>query len=255
MAFWFNEEYIYRKSITLDFSTTNSIPANHDVEITVPSDWDLFWDTIRSDFLDVVVTDANGVVQQFQRKAGANYANKNLVLQLDNIQVPAPNSLVQFFVYYGYATESTDRSSSITITAPKNGYIFLGAPLARIVDGYGLVPTANAPTTTFVKQTTEEIDVFFSFRGLLETRITESNGRLLFEEVEFVIVNSLDTGGSNSDSRYDLAATRFLGGYVVARAKGGANNTDYAFLVRLSTTNKQIYDIRCLMKTKDLLPT
>ena len=91
MGFWFSTDYVYRHPITLDFSTVNSIPANNDVEIVVPQDWDLFWDTIRSDFLDVVVTDVNGIVQQFQRKAGANYANKVLTLQLDNIQVPAAN--------------------------------------------------------------------------------------------------------------------------------------------------------------------
>jgi len=255
MGFWFSTDYVYRHPITLDFSTVNSIPANHDVEIVVPQDWDLFWDTIRSDFLDVVVTDVNGIVQQFQRKAGANYANKTLTLQLDNIQVPEANCMVQFYVYYGFATESTDRSSTITITTPRDGYIFLGAPLARIVDGYGLTPTANAPTTTFVKQTTEKIDIFFSLQGLLESRTTESNGRLLFEEVEFVTVQSLDSGGSNSDSRYDLREVRFMIGYIKVRSIAGTNNNNFALSTLISTTNKQIYDIRCLIKVKDLLPS
>jgi len=254
-SFWFNEDYIYRQPITLDFSTVNTVPSTQDIEIEVPKEWDLFWDTIRSDFLDVVVTDSNGDVVSFARKAGANYSTKTLVLQVDAVDVPAANCLVQYFLYYGYSSESTDRSTSVTISTPRDGFIFLGSPLARIVDGYGLIPTSNQPTKTFIKQTTEEIDIFFSFQGLLESRVTESNGRLIFEEVDHVIVQSLDSAGSNSDSRYDLGETRFLQGFVKARSIAGTNDTNYALSVQLVTTTKQIYDIRCLVKVKDLLPS
>lgn len=255
MSFWFNEDYIYRQPVTLDFSTVNTVPSTQDVEVEVPKDWDLFWDTIRSDFLDVVLTDANGDVVAFARKAGANYSTKTLVLQIDAVSVPLANSLVQYFLYYGYSSESTDRSTSVTISTPRNGYIFLGSPLARIVDGYGLVPTSNQPTKTFVKQTTEEIDVFFSFQGLLESRVTESNGRLIFEEVDHCTVKSLDSSGTNDDARYDLEETRFLNGFIKARSIAGSDDTNYALSIQIITTTKQIYDIRCLIKVKDLLPS
>ena len=252
---WFNEEYIYRQPITLDFSTVNTVPSTQDVEIEVPKDWDLFWDTIRSDFKDVVVTDANGNVVNFSRKTGANYSTKKLVLQVDAVDVPAANCLVQYYLYYGYSSESTDRSVSTTISTPRDGFIFLGSPLNRIVDGYGLIPTSNQPTKTFIKQTTEEIDIFFSYQGLLESRVTESNSRLIFEEIDHVIVQSYDSSGSNSDSRYDLGETRFLQGYVKVRSKDGSNDTNYALSLQITTTTKQIYDIRCLIKVKDLLPS
>ena len=85
--------------------------------------------------------------------------------------------------------------------------------------------------------------------------MTESNSRLIFEEIDHVIVQSYDSSGSNSDSRYDLSETRFLQGYVKVRSKDGTDDTNYALSLQITTTTKQIYDIRCLIKVKDLLPS
>lgn len=254
MGKWFNENYIYRYPIAIDFSGVGATPATFDVEVDVPSDWDLFWDNILSNFFDVVVTDATGNVINFQRKAGANYANRILQLEIDSVVVPEARSIRQFFLYFGYSSETVDRSVSITVTTPKDGYIFLGSPLNRIVSPSSISPAATTPITTFIKSTEEELDIFFSIQGILEPRRDAYNGQLRYEEIDFVTLQSLDSSGTNSDTRYDLVETRFLAGFIKARAKAGSNNTDYSFGVLISTTEKQIYDIRCLIKTKDLLP-
>ena len=50
---WYDSEFKQRQAIAIDASSTgDSIVNPRDVEVTIPSDWDLFWDNIRSDFLD-----------------------------------------------------------------------------------------------------------------------------------------------------------------------------------------------------------
>ena len=254
MSVWFNENYLYRQPITVDFSGVTGTPTTKDVRITVPADWDLFWDNVRSDLLDVVVTNEEGVVMTFQR-TGVNFSNKELKLEIDAVEVASDNIIQQLFLFYGYSSESSDRSTSFTASSPETGHIYLGAPLSRIVEGYGLVPTSNQPIQTFVKQTGEQIDIYYSIQGLLTSRTTEANGRLLFEEISFVEVKSLDSSGTNATERFSLTDTRFLQGYVRVRSKAGSNNTNYSLALIINTTESQIYDIRCLIKVKDLLPS
>ena len=255
MGFWFDENYKQRVPIALDHSTIGAVPATVDIEVEVPKEWDLFWDTVRSDMLDVVVTDFGGAVMAFNFKAGFSYANRTLTLQLDAIAVDTANSLQQFFLYFGYASESTDRKGSVTISSADKGFIHIGAPFARIVTASNTRPSLNQPQTIFPKSTTEEIDIFFSVAGLLSPRIDQYNKRLNYEEIKEVIVRSFDSSGSTSDSRYDLGETRFINGFVKVRAKGGSNNTNYALSLQIETTEKQKYDIRCIIQTKDLLPS
>lgn len=251
---WFNEDYKQRVPITLDHSAIGSVPATVDIEAEVPSAWDLFWDTVRSDLLDVVVTDAQGIVVNFNFKAGYSYANRILVLQIDAVNVGTANSMQNYFLYFGYADEATDRKVAVTITTPDNGFIHIGAPFARIVTPSNMRPALNQPQTIFPKSTTEEIDVFFAVGGLLSPRIDSYNKRMNYEEISEIIVRSFDSSGVSSDTRYDLGETRFLNGFVKVRAKAGSNNTDYALALQITTTEKQIYDVRCIISTKDLLP-
>ena len=255
MGKWFNEDYRHRVPITLDHSAIGGVPATVDIEIDVPADWDFFWTTIRADMLDVVVTDANSDVVAFNFKAGFSSVTKTLTLQLDAVVCSTAASMQQYFLYFGYASEATDRKVAVSISSPDKGFIHIGAPFARIVMPANLRPAINQPQTVFVKSTTEEIDVFFSVAGLMSPRIDEFNKRMVYEEISEVVVRSFASDGSTSDSRYQLDDTRFVSGFVKVRSKGGSTATDYALSLQITTTEKQKYDIRCLISVKDLLPS
>lgn len=252
---WYNENYIERQPITVDFSDVLSVPVVHYVEVVIPNDWDQFWENIRSDGKDIVVTDAKGNKQVFQFKAGFDLANRVLTLQIDQIDVPVSKCMVQLFLYYNYPNESATNTGSITPSSPKAGHIFLGAASSKVVEAQNLFPVGTAPTTIFTKQSTEVLDIYFSAQGILGSRVDSYNNKPRFEEIEYVTVKSLDSTPTNSDTRYELDETRFIKGFVKARAKAGDSGTNYSFGVEIVTTIKQIYDIRTLLKVKDLLPS
>lgn len=252
---WFDENYKHRVPITLDHSLIGAVPATVDIEIDVPKEWSLFWTTIRTDMLDVVVTDSKSDVVPYNFKAGFAFATKTLTLQLDGVAVDTANSMQNYFLYFGYASESVNRKVAVTISSAGKGFIHVGAPFARIVAPANSRPALNQPQTVFPKSTNEQIDIFFSTAGLLSPRIDQYNKRMVYEEIKTIIIRSYDAAGSSSDSRYDLGETRFIRGFVKIRARGGSTDTDYALSLQIETTESQKYDIRCIIQTKDLLPS
>lgn len=250
---WFDSNYSFRVPITLDFSGVSGSPVLKDVEIVIPVDWDLFWKTIRSDFKDVVVTDAESNVVDFERHP-SDYATRVLTLLLDAVPVGCDNCLMQYFLYFGYADESIDAGGSFSITSAEKGFIELGAPFGRIVAPFSIRPSVNQPQTIFVKSTLEELDIFFAISGIMSPRIDQYNKRQDFETIRSAIVQSYDKDGAEASGRYDLEDTRFINGFVKVRSKAGSADADYALSLQITTTNKQIYDIRCIISVRNLLP-
>lgn len=251
---WFNSNYQFRIPISVDFSTISSgVPVLKDVQVDVPIDFDLFWSTIRSDFLDVVPCFPDGGVVPFKRSS-ATYATRTLQLQMDNVSCPKTKCTVQLFLYYGYSSESVDRATTPTITTPSTGHIYLGAPSGRVVTPTNRQPNTQEPLVQFQKASTEVIDIWFSLASLVSGRVETYNERMLFEEINHVKIQSLDAAGSNDDARFEQTNVRFINGWLRARVKAGASGTDYAVSAQIETDKNQMFDVRCLLKVIDLLP-
>ena len=252
---WYNTGFKQRQPIAIDASATGDSAVNpRDVEVTVPSDWDLFWDNIRSDFFDVVVVSSSGQLLNFSRKAGANYSDRILTLQIDNYGIKGQTISIAY-VYFANPDQSSDLAVSTTIATPLAGYIELSMPTAFLVSQPLLRAPSIVPQTTFVKSSTDEIDVYFAVDNLFGNRSSKYNNRLLYEGIEYVNVFSLDSSATNDTGRYDEDETRFIAGHVRVRTKGGSNGTDYALVCRVYTTETQQIDIRCLIQVRDQLPS
>ena len=125
---WYNSSFKQRKPIAVDASATgDGSEENKDIEIVIPYDWDLFWDNIRSDMFDVVVTNNAGDVLSFKRKTGADYSTRSLTLQVDQVNTKT-QAVNRIFVYYQNPNQTTDLSTDVTISTPLSGYIDLSRP-------------------------------------------------------------------------------------------------------------------------------
>jgi len=254
---WYNESWKQRQPVAVDISATGSGSISPlDITIAIPPDWDLFWENIRSDFFDVIVVGTQGELLTFDRAAGANYANRVLELEVDNYPMTTQTvSLV--YIYFQNPSQSSDLATPFT-PAPSStviGYIDLSRPTGLLVSQPLQRPPSTEPQTSFVKSTTDEIDIYFAVSNLFNLRASSYNSRFSMEGIEHVVVQSLDASGSNDNARFDATKTRFIDGFVKIRAKAGANNTDYALVCRLTTTETQQIDIRCLIQTRDQLPS
>lgn len=252
---WFDSSFRQRKPIAVDASSIgDGSDENKDIEIVIPNDWDLFWDNIRSDMFDVVVTNNAGDVLTFKRKTGSDYSLRSLTLQVDEVNTKTL-AINRIFIYYQNPDQTTDLSTDVTITGPLSGFIDLSRPSALLVSQPLQRPPSSEPQTAFVKSPSDEIDIYFATGGLFNIRANPFNNRLGLEGIKYVNIFSFDSSGSNDTGRYDESKTRFINGFVRARAKGGTNNVDYALVCRIVTTNLQQIDIRCLIQVRDQLPS
>lgn len=252
-GFWFNENYKFRVPVSVNFSVEGT-KGNYDVEVEIPSDWNIFWANVRSDLKDVVITSAKGDLLVYNFKSGFNYANKDLTLEIEAVNLAKENSMVNLFLYFANANETIDRRGTVSMSSPKTGKIELAAPFGRIVTPSKSRPTVNTPETSFTKSSLEKIDIFFSVAGLLAPRIDAFNKKMNYEEIEYVQVQAFQSNGEEITTLYKLSATTFVSGFVKVRVEGGTTANDFAISLQIKTTTGQQYDIRCLILVRDLLP-
>lgn len=115
---WYDSDFKQRKPIAVDASATGSgAEENKDIEIVIPHDWDLFWDNIRSDMFDVVVTNNGGDLLTFKRKTGADYSTRSLTLQVDEVNTKT-QAINRIFVYFQNPNQTTDLSTDVKSQRP-----------------------------------------------------------------------------------------------------------------------------------------
>lgn len=254
---WYNSNWKNRYPIAIDCLGGSESSGAIDVSIIFPKDWD-FWDKIRSDGFDIVLTDSMGVQLTFQRQT-YNFANKDLVLQGDNITVGNQNSVVLLYVYYNNPDQASDLAGSFTVSSAKNGRIYLNAPSSRIIGDPTQKTGTNTPNYSFSRTSTDEVYIWFNVKSLLASRISTYNGKLDFESVDYVQIFSYDAGGSDDTNRYNEALTCFIPGWIGILSKGGSNNNDYTYSLNIRTTGSgpfnQTICLKCLVLVRDLLPT
>lgn len=251
---WYNEDYRRRQIVGVDCTGGTGTTATIDIEIEIPADWDDFWDNIRSDFKDVVVTDLFGEQVSFARKSGANYSTRTLVLQVDGLGIKNDDSIQVVYVYFYNPDEDTDHAESVTITSPKAGHIMLSAPHTRIVQVAGSSSALDVPLQSFIKSSNEEIHVFWILGKNLAQRLMPYNKRNDEEGIEHVQVFSYDSSGTDNAERYAERETRIGNGFIRTTFKAGSDGTDYAIAIQVKTSLGQLLENRAILRVIDLLP-
>lgn len=250
---WYNEEYRRRQIVGINVFGGTGTTATIDVNFIVPSDWDDFWDNIRSDFKDVVVTDSQGRLVDFSRR-DANYSNRTLTLEIDGLQIKNDDAMNVAYIYYYYPDETVDSSVSTTITSAKTGHILLSAPHSRVVQTRNAQSALDAPIQSFVKGSGDEVHVFWIVGNTFAKRLSPYNERNDEEGIEFVKIANYDSSGTDASARYTESETRLGNGFVRATYKAGDSGSDYAIAVEIKTTLGQVIENRAILRVIDLLP-
>ena len=254
MGTWGNSNYTYRQPISIPIFTGGG-SASVDVLVTIPQDWDVFWDNIRSDMFDILIFPADGSQAiSYQRQTGANYSTRTLQLGIDAVSVDDQSSTSLIYIYFGYAGQSSDPASSVTISSAKTGYIWIGRPVRVVTPQIGDT-SRSEPDVVFSKEEGEKIDIWFDIRGLLASYIDPYNGKIGYEAVKRVQPKSLNSSGTDDTGRYSADDSYFLNGFCSIRAIAGNNNNDFAVGLDIYTTNGQTFKVRCLLKIINILPS
>ena len=255
---WYSTNYKQRIPIAVKLEYVGGVPPaatqTKDIEVTIPSNFDAFWDNIKSDAFDVILVNHDNTILTFQRSA-FNYSNRQLTLQVDNYTYDnKENSTGLIFMYWNYGS-ATDLASSFVASSPMSATVFLGSPMGRLILGDPTGNnTSNSPSGTITKAVDENIYVWFEYSNLMNRMKAPYNNRTFFETIKQVKVFSFDSSGTDSAGRFDALETVFCSGYIGVLAKAGTNNTTYLLGAFITTSLFQEIQVKCYIEINNKYP-
>jgi len=249
---WYNKDFKRRVPFLIDCSSTSA--GAIDFTVTIPNEYDDFWSNTRSDGFDVVITDYTGQQLAFQRLAWTP-ATPRGVFQVSGYTLPASNTMLVGYVYWDNPDQSSDLSTSVSVSSAKLGQIYLGAPFGNVINLQSRSGLSTVPTTIVQKDVDEKIDIFFPVSQLLAPRSLPYNERLDFKSIRYIDVQVLNSSGVNQSSMYALEETRLIAGFCRVRVQAGVTNTDFVVRALIYSSDSEVFILSCLLQVRQLLPS
>lgn len=183
---WYDSDYRQRAAISIPSSAG---AATIDADITIPSDWDDFWDVIDASGNELRVTGPDGytlVTYDVDDGAGGafNRTTRAGRIRIDGASTPAVAAeCLLFWVYFDTSSTQGDGSSAVTITSALTGYIDRGQPSTWIAAAEPPRPGTTTPRHKFGKSVADQLYCFLDITGILEQRaLGRRAGRAAYEE-------------------------------------------------------------------------
>lgn len=248
---WYDPAWKYRASVSID--NVGGSAGAKDWSLVVPQDWDHFWDNTLANGFDTVIVSQDGRTKLSFERQTWTHANKAGTLRVDSHQLDTAN-MHHAWIYYGNSAASVDPSTSVTISGALSAEVEQAfAQRSRpMVLCRAERPGRTAPTPQVSKASTTTIHLWWDLARNLERRTTESNGRRLFEEIEYAQIQVFD-GANPQASMIDADKTRIVDGrWVRTQIKAGTSGTDYTPRLTIGTTLDRVLDFRCLLQVRDV---
>lgn len=216
--------------------TFGSPETGQKFRLTLPQDWDHFWENTRPDLKDVVLTDGRGVtLLTFQRVAGADHATRTLSLDVDGWTAPSGAAVCLFWLHYGHPGATTDHASTATPTSPPAAEITLARPGGWLAQ----YSTRARSRDIWKKRTDETRDLWVRFPGMAQRR-SLSRGAVALEWPLYARVEVYNSTPALEPTMTDLSRLRFAGSqYLRGDLRGGAAAQDYEARFTVVTTEGQ----------------
>ena len=250
---WYSSSYNYRYPVIIDALGGGGSSATITGSVILPGQWSAFWDKIRSDAYDAILVNTEGALMDFERQ-DFNYANKTLTLKFDSLAILNDDAMNMIWLYWGNST-ATDQEQSVTLSSPKSGYVWLGRPKNMVVNNTQFNVGSASPIASFTKNDVTKTYIWFNVQSLLSERISTYNKFLSLEQIKYVQVSVLNSGGVDQTAMYNENRTRIIPGYVGVYVQAGTNNTDYTVQLKVITDLNQEFALRAMLQIRNMLPS
>jgi hypothetical protein len=250
---WYDEDYQKRAAITVHEGTAT---ATADVDITIPSDWDDFWDAIDSSGNELRITYADGYTlvpgYDVDKPGGGAFskANRTGRLRIDAATFPnVGNTLVLFWVYYDTVSTQGDGSAAVTMASIKDGYIELGKPATDKHTSQRHPPGLSRPRRIVSKTAGETAVVSVDLARVLEQRETPFAGRRAHEEPWAVLHAALEQDGTTSATATIFPTNGAGSRYIETKGETGAERSLWLKVPIAAGTNGDNYTVSLIVRT------
>lgn len=250
---WYSENYRFRRALSVDATGKGASPI--DATITLPTDDDLFWDTIQSTGYDIRVTDADGITLEVFERASYTYASRAATIEIDNMAIDvSKHNLV--WLYFGYSS-ATDGSTGVVPSAAATAYIAQETPDPAYTILCGPErPGATIPQTKIQKLLSAYLFLYWDLTDALQYRDANYEGSPLYEEIQsYTFAVNLAQSGQAAMIDDTLCRVLEQNGrrYIRTLVKAGTGGSNYQAMLTVYTTLGrrlqyvalvQVYDVR-----------
>lgn len=251
---WYNSDWKRRAAILID-NHAGATPI--DVTATIPTDWPAFWDTVLTTGNDIRVTAADGITLLPFDTDAFNATTKVGVIEIDNYAVPSTAAGVQAYVYWDHDTAPNGRTPFVP-SSPKEGYIEIGKPGSGsepVIVAAPVQAGSDTPAAVIPKTPAEEIQVWFNLLPAMQKRRTPNQKSFLFEGVDTVTYQVLNSSSVAQAGMIDTATVRTMHpGWVRVLVKAGADNTNYVLELSVGTTGLRTLRFYATIKVRTITP-
>ena len=270
---WYDENWLYRIPISVDVGGAGGV----DGEISIPQHWDFFWDTVRSDGLDMHLTEADGITPLSNAQgnctgwsraaaggAAFNYAAKIGGVRLDGAQVGGTSPFTGstqglFYLYFGYASCTVDQVAGFGGLLKTFTRTFRVNNISPRHASPRVVTRPEAAGDTRPRQrigftSNETAYIYWDFSRELHRRGSLSEGKLLGEALESCTVSDERAG---SPSAISTTANIVFLNHAICRTiiSGGTSGLDYTVKLVATTTSGRVLERRVIAQCYDPVET
>lgn len=235
---WPIEDYTHRLPILVDGSATAA--GTVEVTATLSARDAEFWRTVQADLDDIAVYAANGVTAYEYDYSSLSYANKTVVIEVNDVVHHVTNTATLLWLVYGNST-ATDGRDPFVPAGALTGYTLNTGP----APGEPVFSLANPiaetePTQTMRKRSTETVFAWFQV-GPLGRLVERYNGRLFGEGPQSL---SVSVPIALTATTAALRVWQDTKGALLCRVtiSGGTDGNEYDAVLRVVTTEGRILE-------------
>ena len=217
-----------------------------DVDITIPRDFDDFWENIDVNGLELRIVSANSqdlAAYSVDNGSGGAFDRANRLgrIRVDAFAFGATPGMWVLWLYYRSQTAQGTAAVATVIASPVTGYIELGRPNMRQYPYAPPRPGFSRPNSISSKTSGENVDVWLDVTDALEFRSVKGNAGIFHEEPSLAIVNVYNSSQVDQPLMYDKTATRFLFVQSIGRTfvkvaiQGGTDGVSYTVVPTIYT--------------------
>lgn len=255
---WLDGGWNNRVAITVDLAAWSS--GAIDINVTIPDDWDAFWDNIDASGNELRVVAQNGYTLLSYDLSGFNKSTRAGTIQIDGITpTTGAEGVMLLWLYYGNSG-AADASTAVTIIGPFNGYICLASPRpGRTIVGRPEASQASVAKELVAKEDDVTTYLWWDVTQMLHGRRDVNNNSATFEEIDHAAF-AVESSGTPQAAMVTAGSNRFVEldrrMYVATLVKAGTAGTTYLAKLTLTTTSpgdiSQVVVAKSRLKVQDI---
>jgi hypothetical protein len=238
---WYQASGVWAKRAAISVDIPGGGTTTVDVDITIPREWDEFWDAIDSAGNELRVVWYDGqtkLVYDVDNGSGGAFDKTNRLgrIRIDGMTVPNATAMLQIWLYFASTSNQGDGSAAVTIASARNGYIEVSSPGFHRFAHRPQFAQMTRPRDIIHKTAAEQQHVWIRYDRVIAKRPTPGNLSPIHDELMYVDVGVENTSGVDQTTMYDYTATRFVYSrgimWVRVLIKAGTSGTNYTLVVK-----------------------